>query len=410
MSLKSEAKPTQDSRLKTQDFDFMTKQLRIDWFLFVIAASLALFGAVMVYSASAMIALKETEGASQFTYFYKQFGFTLIGLMVMYATSKIDYQWYQDRTIVYGILAITAILLLMVFGFPPINGARRWIRFPGVSFQPSEIAKIALPIFLAYFLTKNEKLIGDLKETVLPCALVLSGFGALIMFEPDLGTTIVLCAIFIAVYFAAGAKILHLAAVGFGLLLIGFGALIFAPWRVERMIAFADPFEKSSSSGYQVVQSLYAIGSGGIFGEGFAKGQQKLFYLPYPYSDFIFAVVGEELGLIGTLCVVVAFGLLLWRGTRAALLAPDRFGMLLGIGIITGIIVQALFNISVVISILPAKGIPLPFISYGGSSIIVTLFAVGILLNLSQHARFASFEKSETEMPTRRKRGKTGLK
>jgi len=299
---------------------------------------------------------------------------------------------------------------LAVFGFPPINGARRWIRFTGVSFQPSEIAKIALPIFLAYFLTEKKDAVGELKGTVLPCAVVLGGFGALIMFEPDLGTTIVLCAIFVAVYFAAGAKILHLAAVGFGLLLIGAGALISSPWRVERLVAFSDPFEKSSTSGYQVVQSLYAIGSGGIFGEGFAKGQQKLFYLPYPYSDFIFAVVGEELGLVGTLCVVIAFGLLLWRGTRAALLAPDRFGMLLGIGIITGIVMQALFNISVVISILPAKGIPLPFISYGGSSIIVTLFAVGILLNLSQYAGFASFEKSETEAATRRKRGKSGLR
>ena len=386
----------------------MSKNLRIDWFLFVIAASLAMFGAVMVYSASAMIALKETEGASQFTYFYKQFGFTLIGLMVMYATSKIDYQWYQEKTVVYGILAVTAILLLAVFGFPPINGARRWIRFTGVSFQPSEIAKIALPIFLAYFLTEKKDAVGELKGTVLPCAVVLGGFGALIMFEPDLGTTIVLCAIFVAVYFAAGAKILHLAAVGFGLLLIGAGALISSPWRVERLVAFSDPFEKSSTSGYQVVQSLYAIGSGGIFGEGFAKGQQKLFYLPYPYSDFIFAVVGEELGLVGTLCVVIAFGLLLWRGTRAALLAPDRFGMLLGIGIITGIVMQALFNISVVISILPAKGIPLPFISYGGSSILVTLFAVGILLNLSQHAGTHSLEK--TDVPNRRKRGRTGLK
>jgi len=228
-----------------------------------------------------------------------------------------------------------------------------------------------------------------------------------------LGTTMVLCAIFVAVYFAAGAKILHLAIVGGGLLFVGVCALVFAPWRVERLMAFMDPFKHSDDAGYQVVQSLYAIGSGGVLGEGFAKGQQKLFYLPYPYSDFIFAVVGEELGLIGTLAVVFAFGLLLWRGTRAALLAPDRFGMLLGIGIITGIIVQALFNISVVISILPAKGIPLPFISYGGSSIVVTLFAVGILLNISQFA--GTFDvrvdvKNENyEMPRRRKRGKTGL-
>ena len=205
----------------------MAKKLRIDWFLFAIAASLALFGAIMVYSASAMIALRETGGESQMTYFYKQFGFTLAGLAVMFLMSKINYRWYQNEYVVYGILAVTVLLLLSVFGFPPINGARRWIRFPGFSFQPSEIAKIALPIFLAYFLTKNEEIIGDLKETVLPCLLVLGGLGALIMLEPDLGTTIVLCAIFVTVYFAAGAKILHLAAVGGSLLFIGVCALDF---------------------------------------------------------------------------------------------------------------------------------------------------------------------------------------
>ncbi len=390
----------------------MAKKLRIDWFLFAIAASLALFGAIMVYSASAMIALRETQGESQLTYFYKQFGFTLAGLAVMYLTSKIDYRRYQNEYVVYGILALTAVLLLSVFGFHSINGARRWIRFPGFSFQPSEIAKIALPIFLAYFLTKNEEVIGDLKETVLPCVLVLGGLGALIIFEPDLGTTIVLCAIFVTVYFAAGAKILHLAAVGGSLLLIGVCALVFAPWRMERLTAFLDPFAHSDDTGYQVVQGLYAIGSGGVLGEGFAKGQQKLFYLPYPYSDFIFAVVGEELGLVGTLAVVIAFGLLLWRGARAALLAPNRFGQLLGMGIVTGIVVQALFNISVVISILPAKGIPLPFISYGGSSIVITLFAVGILLNISQYAGTAETKVNEfnEEQPRRRKRSKMGLK
>jgi len=393
----------------------MTKKLRTDWFLFAIAASLALFGAVMVYSASAMIALRETQGESQFIYFYKQFGFTLLGLAVMYLTSKVDYHLFQNKTVVYTILAVTAVLLLAVYGFPSINGARRWIRFAGVSFQPSEIAKIALPIFFAYFLTEKEDSVGELRETVLPCALVLGFFGALIMLEPDLGTTMVLCAIFVAVYFAAGAKWLHIILTVGSLLLIGVAALILSPWRMKRLLAFLNPWENSTDGSYQVVQGLYAIGSGGILGEGFAKGQQKLFYLPYPYSDFIFAVVGEELGLIGTLAVVIAFGLLLWRGTRAAMLAPDRFGMLLGIGIITGIVVQALFNISVVISILPAKGIPLPFISYGGSSIIVTLFAVGILLNISQYAGTVAVKvavrNDEFETPTRRRRrGKTGLK
>lgn len=375
----------------------MTKRQNIDWFMFAIAAGLALFGSVMVYSASAMIALRETEGASQFTYFYKQFAFTVIGLFVMYVVSRIDYRRYQNAKFVYAVLIFTVFCLLAVFVFPEINGARRWIRFGGFSFQPSEMAKIALPLFLAYFLTKHEQSVGEIKSTVIPCVGALCLLGGLVFLEPDLGTTIVLCAVFSAVYFAAGAKLLHIATVGAVMVFGGIAAIVLAPWRVERLMAFIDPFKHADDAGYQVVQSLYAIGSGGILGEGFAKGQQKLFYLPYPYSDFIFSVVGEEFGLVGTLAIVIAFGLLLWRGTRAAMLAPDRFGTLLGIGVTTGIIVQALFNISVVISILPAKGIPLPFISYGGSSVMVTLLAVGILLSISRFANESRSDESTVE-------------
>ncbi len=383
----------------------MAQENRIDWFMFGIAASLALFGAMMVYSASAMFALKETESGSQFTYFYKQIGFTLIGLVAMFVVSRIDYHIYQKAWVVYGALALTTILLAAVFGFPEINGARRWIRFSGFSFQPSELAKVALPIFLAYFLTKKEDRVGELGSTVLPCIAGLALLGGLVFLEKDLGTTIVLCAIFSAVYFAGGARLTHIASVAALMVLGGAGAIFFAPWRVARLMAFMDPFKYADDEGYQVVQSLYAIGSGGVLGEGFAKGHQKLFYLPYPYSDFIFSVVGEELGLVGTLAVVIVFGLLLWRGARAAVLAPDRFGMLLGIGVITGIIVQALFNISVVTSILPAKGIPLPFISYGGSSVVVTLIGVGILLNISKFARSEAprAEKSESRAYRRRR-------
>lgn len=371
-------------------------KLRMDWFLFAIVAGLSLFGAAMVYSASAMIALKESQ--SQFTYFYKQFGFTLVGLAVMFIVSRIDYRRYQSTWFVYGFLGLTVVLLVAVFGFPSINGARRWIRFGGLSFQPSEMAKIALPVFLAFFLTRHEKTMGEIKSTVIPCVAALALLGGLVFLEPDLGTVIVLCAVFSAVYFAAGAKLLHIASVAAVMVIGGIGAIILAPWRVQRLMAFLDPFSHSEDAGYQVVQSLMAIGSGGIVGEGFAKGQAKLFYLPYPYSDFIFSVVGEEFGLIGTLAVVLAFGLLLWRGTRAAMNAPDRFGMLLGIGIITGIVVQALFNISVVISILPAKGIPLPFISYGGTSVLMTMLAVGVLLNISQNAGKRSRAESETQV------------
>lgn len=373
----------------------MQSRLRIDWLMFAIAAGLALFGTMMVYSASAMISQRETQGATQFSYFYKQLAFAALGLVVMYFTSRLNYRVFQNEYVVYGLLAVTVILLIAVFAFPEINGARRWIRFGGFSFQPSELAKVSLPIFLAYFLTKNEEQIGEIKTTVIACVGVLLLLVALIFKEPDLGTAIVLCAVFSAVYFAAGARLFHVAALAGAMMILALGAVLFAPWRMERMMAFIDPFAHSDDAGFQVVQSLYAIGSGGILGEGYAMGQQKLFYLPYPYSDFIFSVVGEELGLVGTLAIVLAFGLLLWRGTRAALTAPDRFGTLLGIGLITGIIVQALFNISVVISILPAKGIPLPFISYGGTSVLMTLFAVGILLSISAGSTEQSTGRAE---------------
>ena len=362
------------------------KNERIDWFMFAIAASLAVFGTMMVYSASAMIAHRENGGGSEFSYFFKKAGFSGGRFVFNVAFSRIDHRRYNNVWVVGVALVATVTLLSAVFAFPEINGAQRWIRFGSFSLQPSEMAKIALPIFLAWFLTKNQEKIGEIRATMLPAAAVFALLGGLVIMEPDLGTALVLGAIFAAIYFTAGARLLHVAALGVAVLPILVGVLVFAPWRMRRLTAFVDPGnpENAADAGYQVCQSLYAIGSGGILGEGFAKGQQKLFYLPYPYSDFIFSVVGEELGLVGTLGIVIAFGMLLWRGAKAAFNAPDRFGTLLGVGLITGIVVQALFNISVVTSLLPAKGIPLPFISYGGSSVLVTLAAVGILLNISK--------------------------
>ncbi|MGH7783366.1 MAG: FtsW/RodA/SpoVE family cell cycle protein, partial [Candidatus Binatia bacterium] len=198
----------------------MARRGYIDWFMFAIAAGLAIFGAIMVYSASAMISLKETQEQSQFAYFYKQLGFTLAGLVVMYAASRVDYHIFQNRYVVFGVLALAALLLLAVFGFPAINGARRWIRFGGFSVQPSELTKVVLPIFLAWFLTKNEDTVGELRSTVLPCLAVLVVLSGLVFIEPDLGTTIVLCAIFSAVYFAGGARIIHIATVAAAMALV----------------------------------------------------------------------------------------------------------------------------------------------------------------------------------------------
>jgi cell division protein FtsW len=370
----------------------------MDWWLFAVALALSMFGVVMVYSASAMIAMKESS--NQYSYVTKQVIFMLIGVAVMLALSQIHYRWLQNEWIVLTFLTVTIILLLAVFAFPPVNGARRWIKLAGLTFQPSEMAKLALSFFLAFFLTRNEKKIASFKETILPCLIVFGVLAGIILAQKDLGTVIVMSAIFTVVYFAAGARVIHIAAVAGALIFVGTMALIFQPYRMERMVSYLDPWKDANGVGYQVTQSLMAIGSGGLFGEGFGQGQQKLFYLPFPYSDFIFAVVAEELGLAGALMVVLAFGFLLWRGARAALLAPDRFGKLLGIGIITGIIVQAFFNISVVMGILPTKGIPLPFISYGGSSILLTLTGIGILLSISQHAGFVELEDSEEPVPT----------
>jgi cell division protein FtsW len=217
--------------------------------------------------------------------------------------------------------------------------------------------------------------------------LVTGVLAVLVVAEPDLGTAMMLAVICVVVLFTAGARLTHMGLAAAPALVGLAGLLLFVPWRLKRMVTFLDPWADPQGAGYQVVQSLLAVGSGGVQGLGFTEGRQKMFFLPFAHSDFIYAVVGEELGLWGGLGVVALFGLLLWRGMRAALAAPDRFGMLLGVGVVAGIVTQALFNMSVVLALVPTKGIPLPFISYGGSSLVPTLFSVGLLLNISQHAR-----------------------
>ncbi len=362
----------------------MARKLAPDKWLFAATVGLALFGVVMVYSASALIAQK--ENGNQFHYVLKQGVFVLIGFFVMLLMMQFNYQLLKNRRIVYGLLLLCTIGLFGVFAFSATNGAHRWLKFPGFSLQPSEISKLALILFLAYFLEKRAGEEGDFWRTFVPCGLVTGWLAALIVIEPDFGTSMRLVFIFVVVIYAAGARVLHLAMAAAPALLVAGGLLIFVPWRLKRLVTFLDPWADPQGAGFQVVQSLIAIGSGGIDGLGFAQGKQKMLFLPFAHSDFIFAVVSEELGLVGALTIVLVFALFLWRGIRTALLAPDRFGMLLSLGIVTSIVAQALFNISVVLSLVPTKGIPLPFISYGGSSLVPTLAAVGILLNVSQHA------------------------
>jgi cell division protein FtsW len=361
----------------------MARKLAPDKWLFAATVGLALFGVVMVYSASAVMAAKD---GNQFHYVLKQGVAVAIGFFVMLLMMQFNYQQLKNRRIVYGLLFVTVIALFAVFAFSSSNGAHRWIKLPGISIQPSEVAKLALTIFLAYFLEKRAGEEGDFWRTFIPCGFITAMFAGLIVIEPDLGTALMLVFIFVVVVYTAGARLAHLAIAAAPALVVAVGLLIFVPWRLQRLITFLDPWADQQGAGFQVVQSLIAIGSGGPNGLGFAQGKQKMLFLPFAHSDFIFAVVGEELGLVGALAVIAVFGLFLWRGVRTALLAPDRFGMLLSLGIVTSIVAQALFNISVVLSLVPTKGIPLPFISYGGSSLVPTLAAVGILLNVSQHA------------------------
>lgn len=360
----------------------MAKKSAPDKWLFAATVGLALFGVVMVYSASAVLA--QNENHNQFFYVVKQGIWTLIGFVVMFVAMQFDYKHLKNRKVVYGLLIITAVMLLAVFAFPRINGAHRWIKLSKFSIQPSELAKLTLAIFLAYFLERHAGDEGRFWHTFVPCALVTGALTLLIVMEPDLGTAMMLAVLFMVITFTAGARLLHLGMAAAPALVGLLGLLILVPWRMKRMVTFLDPWADPQNSGFQVVQSLIAIGSGGMNGLGFAQGKQKMLFLPFAHSDFIFAVIAEELGLVGALAVIAVFCLILGRGLRTALLAPDRFGMLLSLGLVTVIVTQALFNISVVLSLLPTKGIPLPFVSYGGSSLVPTLAAMGILLNISQ--------------------------
>lgn len=362
------------------------KKTAPDFILITVTLTLLAVGLIMVYSASAIWA--EYKFNDGFFFAKRQLFFAGLGFAAMLIMMRVDYWSWQKWA--KPLLIICFVLLLAVL-IPGIgmerNGSRSWIGVGAFSIQPSEFIKLALIVFLAKFLAENQRYITTVKKGLAPSlSLVFLAFG-LIMLQPDLGTGTVTVGTCIVMLFVAGARIFHFAVMG----LAGLAGFVFliasAPYRMARITAFMDPWQDPLNSGFQIIQSLYAIGPGGLFGLGLGESRQKFFYLPEPQTDFIFAILSEELGFIGGSFVILLFALLLWRGIKIALGAPDLFGSFLAVGIISMIAIQVMINIGVVTGLMPVTGITLPFLSYGGSSLTIMLMAVGVLLNISRHAR-----------------------
>jgi cell division protein FtsW len=360
----------------------MAKRVSVDGWLFTVTLILVFLGLVMVFSASAVMA-KERYGSAYY-FLLRQVGWAAAGLLAMVVAMKVDYRRYKHPGVVFSVLGLTTLMLISVFFLDRAHNTHRWIHFSGFSFQPSEVAKVAVILFLAFFLESRIHSMNDWRNTLLPAILPTVMFLGLIVFQPDLGTAIACAAITACMFFVAGLELRWLG-YAFAASLLPLYFLIFhVAYRRDRILAFLNPYSDPQGKGFHMIQSLIAVSTGGITGLGFMEGKQKLFYLPEPHTDFIFAVTAEELGLLGSLVVLMLFGIFLWRGVRTALRTQDMFGRLLAVGITSMVVVQAFINISVVLGIMPTKGIPLPFVSYGGSSLLVTLACVGVLLNITK--------------------------
>ena len=362
----------------------MPKRLHSDRLLFLTTLALVVFGLVMVFSASAV--LSADQFGSAYTFLGRQLAWAVAGVAAMLGLMRVDYHHYRSPAVVFALLFLALFLLAAVLLWDGAHNTHRWFRWGLFSFQPSELAKPVVIIFLAWFLEKRLRAVNDLFYTVLPALAVVGVAVALILREPDLGTAVTLLMITGAMFFIAGLKLRYYVAALLAALPAFYLLVYRVAYRRNRILAFLDPYEDPQGRGFQMIQSLIAVGTGGLGGAGLMQGKQKLFYLPAPHTDFIFAVVSEELGLVGAGLTLLAFGVFFWRGLRASLRAPDPFGRLLAVGISVMIVCQALINISVVLGLLPTKGLPLPFISYGGSSLLFNLVAMGLLLNVSQHA------------------------
>ena len=369
----------------------MPKRLENDRWLFGVTLALCLFGAVMIYSASAVTAGQE-YGRS-YIFLLRQSAWLLIGVLGMFALMRTDYRRLRGPAIVYTTLCLVLAMLVSTFFLDKSHATHRWIRFGPVGIQPSELAKIAIILYLAWFLDLRRRGISsmefckkDFLHTIFPAMAPILAFVVLILLQPDLGTSIDIVLVATAVLFVAGLSWKWIAAGAAAALPLLYVLITHVSYRQARLTAFLDPGSDPQGAGFQLLQSLIAVGSGGFTGVGLMESKQKLFYLPEAHTDFIYAVICEELGFIGAILVMALFLVYGWRGLRAAFGAPDGFGRLLALGITAMVLSQALINFAVVLGMVPTKGIPLPFVSYGGSSLLVMLLATGVLLNIAQQA------------------------
>ena len=361
----------------------MARTLKSDRVLFTATLLLVCASVVMVYSASALVALERFQ--QPYLFLTKQALWSVLGLAVLSVAMRVDYRMYRNDAFVWAVLALVAVMLVAVLFSAPVNGTRRWFGIGGLGIQPSELAKVAAVLFTALLLERRMHRIDEIRYSLLPIGIIVGGLAALILLQPDFGTAMTLLVIVLVMIYAAGLHYRYFIGTILAALPVFYVVMVSAPYRRRRLLAFMDPWADPLGDGFQIIQSLIAVGTGGVFGRGLMAGVQKLFYLPEPHTDFIFAVIAEELGLVGTTGILVCFAVIAWRGLRIAMRASDPFGSFVALGITTMIAVQAFVNMSVVLSLLPTKGIPLPLVSAGGSSLLINLLGMGVLLNISQH-------------------------
>jgi cell division protein FtsW len=363
----------------------MSRKLTYDTWLFGAAMLLVVIGLVMIYSASAIIAAQKFGGDKPYYFMTRQCLWLIAGGALMLMLMHVDASLLKDRRVIYAAMGVILIALIVALFQPAINGKHRWIIFPWFQIQPSEFAKPVIVVFLASFLARREERINELTTTLLPLGCVLALFTGLILLE-DFGTAATLLAVAAAMIFAAGISWKRIGMLSIVFVPAVIALALSAAYRRDRVFSFLNPEADPLGKGFQAMQSLIALGTGGIEGLGIGNGRQKLFFLPEPHTDFIFSIIGEELGFAGALFLIAVFGFLIWRGFRIAQHSDDRFAFYAALGLTLLIAAQALINISVALCLLPTKGLPLPLVSYGGSSLIASLGAIGVLLNLSQQS------------------------